>query len=218
MVSSNRIKCGKGRWGMAFDEDKERDDKEAAIVAAARITFLAQGFEGASMDRIAQQAGVSKRTVYNRFRSKEDLFAAAIEDCCRDILPVDVEIAEASLSTTAFVSALAHAFLRGLLQQDALALRRIATFEAGRNPALGRLFLAHGPARIAASYAPILDRVARREGLAIPDVEIAIYQLGALISEPLHTEALFGAPPDDLESAIDAQIKRALSAFWKIYG
>jgi TetR/AcrR family transcriptional repressor of mexJK operon len=203
---------------LAFDDAQERDGKEAAIVAAARKTFLAQGFDSASMDRIAQEAGVSKRTVYNRFRSKEDLFAAAIEESCRNILPVDVEVAESSLSTAAFVSALAHAFLRGLLQPDALALRRIAAFEAGRNPALGRLFLAHGPARIAASYAPILDRVARREGLAIPDVEVAIYQLGALISEPLHTEALFGAPPDDLEAAIDAQIERALSAFWKIYG
>ncbi len=66
------------------------DEKEAAIIEAARETFLARGFDAASMDAIALNAGVSKRTVYNRFRSKEELFAAAITETCRRILPLDI--------------------------------------------------------------------------------------------------------------------------------
>lgn len=195
----------------------EIDAKEAAIVAAARKTFLLHGYDGASMDEIALAAAVSKRTVYNRFRSKEELFAATIEESCRRVLPVDIDAIEKSLSTQAFTSELAHLFLRGMLHPEALALRRIASFEAGRNPALGRLYYDHGPVYMMATFAPILRRAAEREGIVIDDVETALHQLGALIMEPLYTEALLGVAQDDLERAIDRQIERGLAAFWKIY-
>lgn len=195
-----------------------RDPKEAAIIKAARTTFLARGYDGASMDDIALAANVSKRTVYNRFRSKEELFAASIEETCRRILPVDMAAIEASRTTEQFVQEMARAFMQGILQPDALALRRIAAFEAGRNPALGRSYLEHGPAYMAATFAPVLARAAKREGIPIEDVETAIYQLGALISEPLYTEVLLGAAPDDMDAAIDAQIASGLKAFWRIYG
>ena len=51
------------------------DRKRQAIVAAAITEFRANGFEVTSMDKIAATAGVSKRTVYNHFPSKEELFA-----------------------------------------------------------------------------------------------------------------------------------------------
>lgn len=196
----------------------ERDAKEAAIIAAACATFLANGYDSASMDQIALTAGVSKRTVYNRFRSKEELFAAAIEETCRQILPVDIAAIEASMSAEAFVNKMAHAFLKGVLAPEALALRRIAAFEAGRNPGLGKSYLAHGPAYMAATFAPALERIAKREGFEIEDVETAIYQLGALISEPLYTEVLLGLTPKDLDKAIDNQIASGIKAFWRIYG
>ena len=51
------------------------DRKRQAIIQAAIIEFRNNGFEITSMDRIAATAGVSKRTVYNHFPSKEELFA-----------------------------------------------------------------------------------------------------------------------------------------------
>lgn len=51
------------------------DRKREAIVAAAITEFRANGFEVTSMDKIAATASVSKRTVYNHFPSKEELFA-----------------------------------------------------------------------------------------------------------------------------------------------
>jgi TetR/AcrR family transcriptional regulator of autoinduction and epiphytic fitness len=50
------------------------DRKRAAIVEAAVAEFRQSGYEATSMDRIAASAGVSKRTVYNHFPSKEVLF------------------------------------------------------------------------------------------------------------------------------------------------
>jgi TetR/AcrR family transcriptional regulator of autoinduction and epiphytic fitness len=51
------------------------DRKREAIIQAAIVEFRAHGFEITSMDKIAATAGVSKRTVYNHFPSKEELFA-----------------------------------------------------------------------------------------------------------------------------------------------
>lgn len=55
------------------------DRKRAAILDAAVAEFRADGYEATSMDRIAARAGVSKRTVYNHFPSKEVLFTSILE-------------------------------------------------------------------------------------------------------------------------------------------
>ncbi|WP_150669673.1 TetR/AcrR family transcriptional regulator [Pandoraea anhela] len=55
------------------------DRKRDAIMDAAVEEFRTAGFEATSMDRIAAAAGVSKRTVYNHFPSKEALFAVMLE-------------------------------------------------------------------------------------------------------------------------------------------
>ena len=54
------------------------DRKREAILRAAQAEFREHGFAGTSMDRIAATAVVSKRTVYNHFPSKEELFAATL--------------------------------------------------------------------------------------------------------------------------------------------
>jgi TetR/AcrR family transcriptional regulator, regulator of autoinduction and epiphytic fitness len=56
------------------------DRKRDAIVRAAVEEFRASGYEATSMDRIAEVAGVSKRTVYNHFPSKEALFSMILEE------------------------------------------------------------------------------------------------------------------------------------------
>jgi TetR/AcrR family transcriptional regulator of autoinduction and epiphytic fitness len=55
------------------------DRKRAAILDAAVSEFRQSGYEATSMDRIAASAGVSKRTVYNHFPSKEVLFAQILQ-------------------------------------------------------------------------------------------------------------------------------------------
>jgi AcrR family transcriptional regulator len=50
------------------------------IVEAARSHFDAHGFQRASVDAIAADAGVSKMTIYSHFASKEGLFEAAVRD------------------------------------------------------------------------------------------------------------------------------------------
>jgi len=59
---------------------KKRDTsrKHESILHGAVQVFTEMGYDNASMDRIADMAGVSKRTVYNHFVNKEHLFQAVI--------------------------------------------------------------------------------------------------------------------------------------------
>ncbi|MFE6779435.1 TetR/AcrR family transcriptional regulator [Streptomyces sp. NPDC057702] len=53
--------------------------KREAILRAAVAIFLREGYDRASVDAIAEEAGVSKQTIYNHFGGKERLFLAAVE-------------------------------------------------------------------------------------------------------------------------------------------
>jgi len=56
------------------------DRKRASIVEAAVLEFQSKGFHSTSMNRVAESAEVSKRTLYNHFESKEALYDAIIEE------------------------------------------------------------------------------------------------------------------------------------------
>jgi AcrR family transcriptional regulator len=58
-------------------------DTRAAVLAAARSSFAAQGFRGTTIRAVASSAGVDPALVHHYFGSKDDLFLAAME------LPVD---------------------------------------------------------------------------------------------------------------------------------
>src|SRR5438270_7147821 len=51
-----------------------RNGSREAIVEAAERLFLERGFGAVSMDELASAAGVARRTLYNQFASKEEIF------------------------------------------------------------------------------------------------------------------------------------------------
>lgn len=64
---------------------RDTSKKRAAILDAASQAFMADGYDNTSMDKIADLAKASKRTVYNHFASKEDLFRAVLEQFMGEI-------------------------------------------------------------------------------------------------------------------------------------
>jgi AcrR family transcriptional regulator len=63
-----------------------RAHREQLILDVAGRVFAASGYETASMDQIAEQAGVSKPMLYAYFNSKEGLYLAYIERAGGDLL------------------------------------------------------------------------------------------------------------------------------------
>lgn len=63
-----------------ISERKRKSPKRIAIIEAATTAFLEKGYGDTSMDYISESAKVSKRTVYDHFPSKQDLFQAIVDE------------------------------------------------------------------------------------------------------------------------------------------
>ncbi len=72
-----------------------RDERRSQLLDAAREVFVASGYHAASMDTIAQQAGISKPVLYQHFPGKLDLYLALL-DAGSEALEVAVRAALAS--------------------------------------------------------------------------------------------------------------------------
>ena len=115
--------------------------KRRDIVDGAKRVFLREGFSGAGVSRIAAEAGVSKRTLYQYFRSKEDLFAEIIRGMSKHI---DAPIAPASIDghrPRATLRQLAQVTAEITVLGDGPAFYRVVTAAAPLFPQLGRIFL-----------------------------------------------------------------------------
>lgn len=55
------------------------------IISACQQLAYSKGFRNITVDEIAQNAGVSKRTVYRRFQSKDEILEATIDDFLQDV-------------------------------------------------------------------------------------------------------------------------------------
>lgn len=61
-----------------------RAERRAQLVRCAATVFVRGGFEGASMDDVAHEAGVTRLIVYRIFESKHDLYRAVLEAVLED--------------------------------------------------------------------------------------------------------------------------------------
>lgn len=67
---------------MARISQSAKESVRRKLVETAAIHFAEHGLVGASVDTISTEAGFAKGTLYNYFTSKDDLFAAVIEEAC----------------------------------------------------------------------------------------------------------------------------------------
>lgn len=87
---------------------QKRLDNEAAILAAAQEEFADQGFNGASMSRIADQAGVPRTNVHYYFSSKEELYTRVlgeILDMWNETFPPITATENPAEAMTAYIAA-----------------------------------------------------------------------------------------------------------------
>ena len=58
---------------------EQRENTRGCLVKAAAKVFSSRGYEKASLDEVAEEAGFTKGAVYSNFKGKEDLFLATID-------------------------------------------------------------------------------------------------------------------------------------------
>ena len=63
--------------------ERKADERPAALLQAALEVFSRQGYRATRLEVVAEAAGVSKGTIYNYFKNKEDLLERALEERVR---------------------------------------------------------------------------------------------------------------------------------------
>jgi AcrR family transcriptional regulator len=63
-----------------FDRSEKRARTRAALLKAAARVYARRGFDGATIDEIAEEAGFTKGAVYDHFGSKENLLFALLDE------------------------------------------------------------------------------------------------------------------------------------------
>jgi TetR/AcrR family transcriptional regulator of autoinduction and epiphytic fitness len=111
-------------------------EKQSALLEAAIAEFQKHGYEGASIDAIAAEAGISKRTLYNHFPSKEALFRSLVEEMGHRVRLFSELEYRRDIPVRDQLSRYAHASARLIQDKETLALFRAILAEHVRTPAL----------------------------------------------------------------------------------
>ena len=193
-----------------------RDERREAILKVAREVFFEQGYTAASMSTIAARLGGSKGTLYNYFKSKEELFEAQVRDRCGAaadrILEVSVEGEPAETLTR-----LGEQYLGHLYSEETVQMFRILVAEAQRSPELARVFYEVGPARGQQGLEDYLQAANARGSVHIPDCALAAEQFLSLCKGRSHLQFLLNLIPPLKPAEIRLQIAQAVNAFMTLY-
>jgi TetR/AcrR family transcriptional repressor of mexJK operon len=186
------IKTAKSRDGKRRGPGRPRDAKKVeAIIAAAQRLFLEQGFEGASVDAIAEAAGVAKATVYARFANKEALLKQSIVTKCGEFLDADTLDWHAGRSLREALIAISDRFLSLVTDADALSMHRLMMQEGQKSDRLPTLFFESAIRPTVVRLAAFLDSEAARLGVTLKDAEGAAWRFLGMVKAEDQMRAMF---------------------------
>lgn len=193
-----------------------RTSKPEQCLEAARGVFTRQGYGAASMDGVAEEAGVSKATVYAHFGNKQGLFAAMMRrECqrCMERMAIPDDVHQLDLETA--LRRIAARFLEVGLDPDVLELMRTVIAESPRFTELGEIFYSSGPRVTLDGVVTYLDRVCAQGLLQIVDTETAATQFLGMLRGDLQMRALMdhAVSPEEISRAADGAVTAFLQAY-----
>lgn len=193
-------------------------EKRAAILEAAKALFPARGYDGVSMDAIAQAAGVSKLTVYSHFQDKDTLFVEAVKAKCEDLLPSGLFVARFEGPIRDQLVRIAHAFFRLITSDEAISVHRIMARQLPEDSHLPRLFWEAGPKRTQEAFAAFLHAEAEAGELRVDDVALAASQFFCLLKGEYHARLLCGCPERYDAAQAERHVEATVDLFLRAYG
>jgi AcrR family transcriptional regulator len=139
----------------------------AALLDAAAATFAQRGFEAATMDEIAERVGLTKGALYYRYKSKEDLFIALLDERCRAYLrQLDEAFADAAGPDAGWTT-MAGRFLAVVQDEDWPKLFFEFVSYASRSPRAKRELVERIRA-LRAALAGVVQRQSHEAGVELP--------------------------------------------------
>lgn len=200
-------------------EDPRASRSRAVIVPAATRHFLANGYLSANLDDIAAEAGVAKRTIYNLYQGKEQLFRAVLDEvfttaesfATNFIEPLTPQNLDTELESIAI--ALGH-----IVTSDPIVrLRRLMIAEAERFPDLAVEYWHRAPGKTLAALAARFAELADKGHLNLHDPRIAAEHFAYLTIGALLDRALLAPPLRADAAAVESAARAGVRAFLQAY-
>jgi AcrR family transcriptional regulator len=184
------------------------------LLAAATRVFLRDGYGHASIDKVAHEAGVSTRTIYERVKNKAELLTAVITRLVeRDMATVfataeleRMELKQALITIGQMIAGRAS-------DPNACALFRIVATEAQRFPALAAKMRESTKARIERAVANYFRSQIRRGRLALTDPDRAAALFLQMVCAELNECLLFGSTQDMSKLDFAAHLNQVAEIF-----
>jgi len=194
--------------------------RESILDAAARV-FCREGFAGANIDMIAAEAGVSRQTIYNHHRDKENLFLAVVREITErtnaGVFATLATFPDHPVDLEAELIDFAVRLNRNCIcNRDGKFLRKLIQAEGDRYPELFAPWRQDGPGKTWAALAARFARLAHAGHLDIDDPDLAARQFLALNNADLQMALLLG------DALTDEEVKKsatsAIKTFLRAYG
>jgi AcrR family transcriptional regulator len=207
-------------WGelMAQATEIHRGRKFDQVLNGAREVFLRDGFEGASVDDIAKEAGVSKATLYSYFPDKRLMFLEVTKTECQR--QADQALAQINFDQPPEVvlSIAGRQIIDFMASELGQGIYRLCVAEGERFPELGRAFYASGPELVHRTLLDYLKQAVARGELAIDDLDLAAHLFAEMCKADLHAKLVFGVGCCPAASDKDRVIRGAVAMFMARYG
>lgn len=204
-------------------EDPRITRSRAAIVSGATEVFLANGYEGTSIDDVAAAAGIARRTVYNVYGDKDALFRAVLSQATEIAesyaarladVPTDADTGDAERVLVALARELADSIVGGRV----IALRRLLLSEVKRFPDLAADYYDRAPGLVMRTLADAIARFHTAGALHAPDAERAGEHFAFLTIGASLDRGMFEAEPSaGVAAAAHERAESGARAFLRAY-
>ncbi len=198
--------------------EERRDERRDGILDVGRDCFLVDGYAATSMSSIAARLGGSKGTLYNYFKSKEELFEAVMQRQCGALAETLFDVTDDGEAPRERLEHFASAFLKLLLTPESLGMHRVVVGESGRFPELGRMFYDMGPKVILTKIANYLSDLMDQGVMRRADPLVAAQQFKDLTISGVLQPRTWGVISGDMTDAeVEDQVNNAVDTFLRAY-
>lgn len=188
------------------------------VLTGAQTVFMRDGFDGASVDDIAREAGVSKATLYSYFPDKRILFLEIVREQC--LAQADAAFCGDIINAPAreALTQAADILVRFLVSPLAISMHNLIHGEARRFPELAQKFYAMGPEMACTRIIELFEVLVERGELKIDDMPLAADQLAGLCKADLWVKCCLHMESNPTEAEIQRVINGAVETFLARYG
>jgi TetR/AcrR family transcriptional repressor of mexJK operon len=193
----------------------------AAVLDAARTLFLRHGYGGTTMEDVAGEAGLTKRTLYNNYGDKDTLFRQMVDDTIAFAESFARGMGEewpliTKANVAARLEALGLRLALGIIRPEVVALRRMLIGASREFPAIGREYFDRAPGQVLRALAEGFATLTRRRILRTRDEQSAAAQFAYLVGGAHLDHALMtGDLP--AQAVIEATARQGVATFLARY-